>query len=75
VTAFHPDELLPQLVAGGIAAEDRASMDEHLSRCPRCRMEHARLAEAAALLAVALEPVPSPRGARDRLLAAVRGGA
>jgi putative transcriptional regulator len=74
VTAAHPDDLLAALASGALAAEERAQVDAHLAACARCRAELGRLADAAGLLAVALEPAPSPPGARERLLAAAASG-
>jgi putative transcriptional regulator len=74
VSAAHPDDLLAELAAGALSPADREAVDRHLAGCARCRLELGRLAEAAGLLAVALQPVASPPGARERLLAAAATG-
>ena len=44
----HPEELLDQALAGGLAAADRATLDRHLMACRVCaaQLAHAHTFEA-----------------------------
>jgi hypothetical protein len=79
VSAVHPghervEELIAIDVAGGLDTPDRAELDavlaEHGPDGPACRALFAAYREAAAILAIGLEPVALPDGAEDRLVAA-----
>jgi hypothetical protein len=63
----HPEELLADLVAGVLSAEDRTAVDTHLSSCDRCRREVALARQARGALA-SLEPAPAPVDVARRAL-------
>ncbi len=60
----HPVDLLPELVLGVLAAEEAASVEEHLAGCKECSAEYAEMRRVAELLPFAAEelaPAPSVR--------------
>jgi anti-sigma-K factor RskA len=72
--AIH--ELAASYALGALNTDERREFERHLADCERCQRELSWLADAAAALALALEPVLPPTGLRDRILAdARRGGA
>ncbi len=70
------DELIALDAIGGLEEADRAELQailaEHGDDCAGCDERFAAYAEAAATLAMALEPVGPSAGAEDRLIAAAR---
>jgi len=56
---------------GALEGLERSELERHLEGCVACRSELQRLRGDAALLALAVEQVKPPAGARQRLMAAV----
>lgn len=65
----HPD--LGGFILGGLAPEERAGFEDHLSRCPACRAEVEELRPLPAFLDAAAPPPSLPADLRERTLAAV----
>jgi anti-sigma-K factor RskA len=70
------NEDLHELVAGyaldALDADDRHAFEGHLTECERCRVDLARLSEAAGTLAYAAEAAVPPEALRDRIVVAAR---
>lgn len=66
--------LLGAYVLGGLDAEDRRQIEEHLPQCPACTTELSRFAAVPGLLQLAppSEPPATPEDSLPRLLAAAR---
>lgn len=71
MTCTEVRELLPEHAVGVLSAADREGVERHLRWCAGCRKEAAELAQAAALVGLALPPVPAPERLADRVLEAI----
>jgi hypothetical protein len=65
-------ELLPELAVGALSPGDREQVDRHLRWCAGCRKESSDLGQAAATIALALDPAPVPGGLDDRIVERIR---
>lgn len=63
--------MIPAGAAGALTADEQRTLEDHLSTCDGCRREYAPLAEAAALTALAVDPVTPPSAVRSRVLAEI----
>jgi anti-sigma-K factor RskA len=75
----HIEELIAAQALGGLEPAEADSLAreraEHGADCPECRRLESDYGEVAGRLAFALDPVPLPEGAEDRLMAAALGPA
>ncbi len=62
-------ENLPLLAVGALTAEETVLLERHLAGCDECREELRALTEAAAQIALAVEPAVPSASSRDRLVA------
>ncbi len=69
------EELAALSAAGAADAEERAELARTIAEDPAAAEEAAAFADAAALLALELEPIAAPQGALDRIRAAIDGAA
>jgi len=53
---------------GALSEDERRSLEEHLAGCPSCSAVHEELQQAAALLALSVQPVAPPPEIRQKLL-------
>lgn len=67
-------ELAAAYALNALDEEERREFERHLDACPTCREELPSLADAAAALALAVEPVAPPSELRGRILTAARAG-
>lgn len=65
-------ELIALDAVGGLDAGEARALGEHLAACEECRREALELAEAAAALGYAVEPVAPPASLRARVLEQAR---
>lgn len=65
--------MIPAGAAGALTAEEWRTLDGHLSTCEGCGREYAAYLEAAALTALAVDPVTPPSSVRTRVMAEVDG--
>src|SRR4051794_26464392 len=68
-------ELAAVAALGALEPGEQHELDEHLKACDECRGEAESLRDAAAVLALAYEPVRPPAALRGRLLEAARAEA
>jgi hypothetical protein len=66
-------DMIPAAAAGALTSEETRMLDEHLAGCESCRREHAAHLEAAALAALAVDPVTPPADVRRRVMAEIDG--
>jgi len=70
-TESHVDELIEMYALGALLPDERANVEQHLARCPRCRALVEEAWDAVTAIPRALEPVsPSPQMKR-RLMARI----
>jgi anti-sigma-K factor RskA len=67
-------ELAAAYALDALDESDRREFERHLDECAACRDELPALADAAAALALAVEPVAPPAELRGRILSAARAG-
>ena len=60
MTTKHPVTELTAYIDGALAPAERVLVEAHLTACQACRLEHARLARAVAVLASLPRAIPSP---------------
>lgn len=74
---LHEDykQLLALEALGGLDAEGRRALEEHLPSCAECRTELRELGDAAAALVYTVAPVAPPAELRASLMARVRASA
>jgi len=69
---FEPHDAAGLYATSALSGRQRRSFELHATRCDRCRAELVWLAETAASLALAVEPIEPPPSLRGRILAAAR---
>jgi len=74
-SSTHPHEDLAAYVLGWLEGDERASVEQHLAACERCRAELAELDGTAHLLAAAAPEAEPPPSLAARTLLAVQGEA
>jgi anti-sigma factor RsiW len=62
-------ENLPLYAVGALTSDEANELKRHLAECPACREELSGLSEAAAQIAMAVEPTVPPARLREKLLA------
>lgn len=65
-------DVLPELAVGVLPLADREDVERHLRWCAGCRKEAAELEQAAATLALGLDPAMAPAELGDRVVERVR---
>lgn len=69
---FEPHNSAGLYATNALSDRRRRSFELHVALCERCRADLVWLAEAAAALALAIEPIEPPPCLRARILAAAR---
>jgi hypothetical protein len=71
-TGFEPHDAAGLYATGALWHRRRRAFEVHVTRCRRCQADLEWLAEAAAALALVVEPIEPPPFLRARILAAAR---
>jgi anti-sigma factor RsiW len=74
ISCHDAREAAPELALGTLDGGERADLLRHLSTCPACRDETARLVETAEAIGLLAAPELPPVGFEDRVLAAMGVG-
>lgn len=69
---FEPHDAAGLYATSTLSGRRRHSFELHAAQCERCQADLVWLAETAAALALAVEPIEPPPSLRGRILAAAR---
>jgi hypothetical protein len=69
---FEPHDAAGLYATSALSGRRRHSFELHAAQCERCQADLVWLAETAAALALAVEPIEPPPSLRGRILAAAR---